>query len=57
MSELSFYLTLLFPPLLLFKKSNMDRFQRQKKKFVLRNILSSSLTIKFIREHGLRGSG
>ena len=54
MSELSFS-----PPLFLklFKKSNMDRFQRQKKKFVLRNILSSSLTIKFIREHGLRGSG
>ena len=40
--------TLLFSPAFFKKKSNMNRSKRQKKKFILRNILSSNFTINLL---------
>ena len=37
-----------FPCFFFLKKSNMNRSKRQKKKFILRNILSSNLTINLL---------
>ena len=40
--------TLLFSPVFFFFKSNMNRSKRQKKKVILRNILSGNLTINLL---------